>query len=305
MGSGTFDAGAYASFSRSTVGKSTDEIYGSRRMDKSLDPKGVSMRESRDSADNPKSTPLIIALDVTGSMGILADVIAREGLGTLFRGIFDRKPISDPHVMFMGVGDANCDQAPLQVSQFEADNRIVEQITKMWLEHGGGGNNFESYNLPWYFAAYHTDLDSMIKRAKRGYLFTVGDEEAPADLTPSQIERFIGDKQTAPLNTKALLEAAQRQYDVYHIVVLEGDYARRAKDRALDTWRSLLGQKVIPLADHKKLAETIISAIEVVEGGNAHDSAMGWGAAAFPSIHAAVKDLPKGTTRKMIGGPAA
>jgi hypothetical protein len=193
MGSGTFDAGAYRAYSASTVGKKTEEIYSSRNMDKTLDPKGVKVRESRDSADNPNSTPLIVGIDVTGSMGMIADVIARKGLGTLFEGILDRKPISDPHVMFMGIGDANYDRAPLQVSQFEADMRVVEQLALIYLEHGGGGNQFESYNLPWYFAAQHTVHDSLIKRGKRGYLFTIGDEEAPKALTKDQIKKFIGD----------------------------------------------------------------------------------------------------------------
>lgn len=137
MGGGTFDPGAYRAFASSTVGKATEEIYSSRTMNKNLNPHGVKIRESRDSADNPNSTPLIVGLDVTGSMGIIADVIAREGLGTLFTGILERKPITDPHVMFMAIGDANCDQAPLQVSQFEADKRIIEQLTQIYLEHGG------------------------------------------------------------------------------------------------------------------------------------------------------------------------
>src|SRR2546425_9211359 len=117
MGSGTFDAGAYCAYSAATRGKSTDEIYAARDINKNLDPKGVKLRESRDSADNPNSTPIIVALDVTGSMGILADVIAREGLGTLFKEILDRKPITDPHLMFMAVGHANFDSAPLPASQ--------------------------------------------------------------------------------------------------------------------------------------------------------------------------------------------
>jgi hypothetical protein len=58
MGSGRFDADAYRSFARSTSGKSTDEIYSSRAMHKNLNPFGVKVRESRDSADNPNSTPL-------------------------------------------------------------------------------------------------------------------------------------------------------------------------------------------------------------------------------------------------------
>ena len=301
MGSGTFDRAAYTSYSASTLGKTTDALYGSRTMHKNLDPLGVKVRESRDSVDNPHSTPLIVGLDVTGSMGILADVIAREGLGVLFTGVIDRKPISDPHVMFMGIGDANCDRAPLQVSQFEADNRIVEQLTNLYLEHGGGGNNFESYNLPWYFAAFHTVHDSFEKRGKRGYLFTVGDEEAPQALTQEQIKHFIGDDTEAKLTTADLLALAQRTYDVYHVVIEEGSHARTHRAAVAASWNALLGQKVIFLADHKKLAETIVSAIEVAEGVDAADSAKRWGAGAS-IVHAAVKNLPSARTAGLISG---
>lgn len=295
MGSGTFDLNAYRAYARTTTGKTTDEIYSSRGMNKDLDPKGVKLRESRDSKDNPNSTPLIIALDVTGSMGIIADVLARDGLGTLFREIFDRKPIVDPHVMFMAVGDANCDSCPLQVSQFEADNRIVEQLTKIYIEHGGGGNNFESYNLPWYFAANHTEHDSLIKRGKRGYLFTVGDEEAPAPITKEQIHEFIGDTLQDDVLTKDVLREAQRKYDVFHIIITEGDYARGHLPKVGNTWRNLLGQHVIELTDHKKLSETIVSTLEVSEGRDAREVTRLFGDA----VYDAVKHLPKSRTPRL------
>jgi hypothetical protein len=295
MGSGSFDAGAYRAFSHSTAGKSTDDIYSSRALNPALNPKGVKLRESRDSADNPNSTPIIVGIDVTGSMGIIADVIARKGLGTLFTEILDRKPITDPHVMFMAIGDANCDSAPLQVSQFEADNRIVEQLTQIYIEHGGGGNSFESYNLPWYFAAAHTEHDSLIKRGKRGYLFTIGDEEAPHDLTPDQIKRFIGDDMERIASTEEMLADAQRAYDVFHIVIEEGDHARRYLDRVMSSWTKLLGQHVIRLSDHTKLAETIVSTIEVVEGRDAKDATSKWGKV----VYEAVKNLPRSRTPRL------
>ncbi len=303
MGGGTFDAGAYRAFTSTTAGKTTDKIYTSRALHKNLNPYGVRVRESRDSADNPNSTPLIVALDVTASMGILADVIAREGLGTLFTGILDRKPISDPHVMFMGVGDANCDSAPLQVSQFEADKRIIEQLTQIYLEHGGGGNDFESYNLPWYFAAFHTVHDSMEKRGKRGYLFTIGDEEAPQPITKAQIKQFIGDDIEADLSTQDLLQLAQRTYDVHHVIIEEGSHARSHMSAVVESWQALLGQRVIRLKDHRKLAETIVSAIEVAEGRDAAESAKGWGSGAS-IVHDAVKSLPRGRSTPLLGGPA-
>jgi hypothetical protein len=295
MGSGTFDPGAYRAFTTSTAHKSTDEIYSSQTINKNLDPKGVKLRESRDSADNPNSTPIIVAIDVTGSMGIIADVIAREGLGVLFKEILDRKPISDPHLMFMAVGDAYCDSAPLQVSQFEADNRIVEQLTQIYLEKGGGGNDSESYNFSWYFAAHHTEHDSIIKRGKRGYLFTIGDEQSPAPLSKEQIKNFIGDDVERELSSEEMLAEVQRKYDVFHIIIKEGDYARSNLSGVVNSWQKLLGQHVIQLADHKKLAETIVSTIEVVEGRNAADVAARFGSA----VHDAVKHLPKSRTPRL------
>ena len=173
MGGGTYDHNAYRAFSQSTVGKTTQQIYASRDLKKELDPLGVKVRESRDSGEHPASRPIIVGLDVTGSMGFLADKMAREGLGTLFQSILDRKPVTDPQVMFAAIGDVNVDRAPLQISQFESDNRIVEQLTQIYLEGGGGGNGSESFSLLWYFAAIHTVHVANEKRGQRGFLYTI------------------------------------------------------------------------------------------------------------------------------------
>lgn len=301
MGYGSFSSRDYRAFSDSVRSKATADIYASGLND-NLNPLNIKMRESRDSVDSPKSTPVIVALDVTGSMGMIADVIARTGLGVLFTSILDRKPISDPHLMFMGVGDANCDSAPLQVSQFEADNRIVKQLTEIYLEHGGGGNDFESYNLPWYFAAEHTVHDSYEKRAKRGYLFTVGDEETPHALTKSQIKRFIGDDIERSIDPAESLEAAQRYYDVFHIIIKEGSHARSHTSAVLNSWNALLGQRAIPLADHTKLAETIVSAIEVAEGATADASSSRWSPSTGSVVYDAIRQVTPARQPRMLTG---
>lgn len=300
MGGGTFDPGKYRAYASTTVGKTTEEVYTSRNMKDALNPKGVKVRESRDGVDSPEATPIIVAIDVTGSMGMIADVIARKGLGVLFEGIISRKPVTNPHVMFMAIGDANCDSAPLQVSQFEADNRIVEQLTDIYIEHGGGGNGWESYELPWYFAAHHTVHDSLIKRGKRGYLFTVGDEPIGPGLKQSQLVKFLDDGAERDYSTKECLEAAQRMYDCYHVVIKEGNHASSNLPSVTSTWHPLLGEHVILLEDHTKLAEVIVSAIEVAQGRDAATSAAGWGDG-HHAVLDAVKHLPKGAAPKLLG----
>ena len=80
---------------------------------------------------------------------------------------------------FGAVLDATCDRVPLQVGQFESDNRMDEHLGNMVLEGGGGGQMTESYELAMYFMARHTAIDCHEKRRRRGYLFIIGDETKP------------------------------------------------------------------------------------------------------------------------------
>src|SRR5581483_4857808 len=163
-----------------------EQVFASRHLNQALDPKKVTVRESCDSEANPRSTPIILGLDVTGSMGFIAETIAKDGLPKLMEGIYEQMPVTDPHLMFMGIGDAAAhDEAPLQVSQFEAGALpLIEQLRELWLEGGGGGNHCESYNLPWHFAAHKTAIDCYTKRGEKGYLITSGDEMPPEPFSP-------------------------------------------------------------------------------------------------------------------------
>ncbi|MDD5586207.1 MAG: hypothetical protein PHY92_04520 [Alphaproteobacteria bacterium] len=230
----------------------------------SFDPTTIKVREARDSTNFPNSTPIIIAFDVTGSMGEIPYYFVKEGLGTLMKEIYDRKPVSDPQIMCMAVGDARCDRAPIQVTQFETDIRIAKQLEDLYLEGCGGGNHGESYNLPWYFAATKTSTDNFEKRGKKGLLFTIGDEPPVHELTRAQIEKFIGGEATRDYTSVELLEMARRQYDVYHVIIEQGsglsDYGEQA---VVGEWNKLLGEGyVLRLSDYTKLAEVVISAIQ-------------------------------------------
>lgn len=290
MGSGRWDPDDWSSFSSTASTKSTSTIFTSRGMVDALNPLNITFRESRDSVDNPQSTAIIVGLDVTGSMGMIATKLAQEGLGILFQEILDRKPVTDPHLMFMGIGDVYCDQAPLQVSQFEADNRIVEQLTELYVEGGGGGNDSESYTLPWYFAAMKTSIDCFEKRGKKGYLFTIGDELPPSNLSVADLTKVFGSAQSG-ITSKDLLTAVERMYHVFHIIVEQGNYAHSYLPEVKAAWSKLLGQRAIPLSDYTKLSEVIVSTIQVIEGEDSAKVAASWSPSTALVVKHAIKDL--------------
>lgn len=294
MGYSRWTPSEWDDYAAKTANKPTQQIFTASTIDDKFDPKNCKPRESCDSATNPNSTPIIVALDNTGSMGELAGVLAREGLNTLIQEIYDRKPVSDPHVMIMSVGDAYCDRSPLQVTQFESDISLAKQLEKLYLEGGGGGNNGESYNLAWYYAAYHTEIDSIKKRGRKGLLFTVGDEPMHPKLLAEHVQKFIGGELQQDIKTKDLLTVLKEKYDVYHVIIKEGDYARSDLKAVQKSWYDLLGkERVIELSDHTKLSEAIVSAIQINEGSLAHDVAKSWDGSTAVVVADAVKNLVK------------
>lgn len=244
-----------------------------------FDPRNIVCRESRDSDLNPCSTPIILGVDVTGSMGVYAEKLAIEGLGKLVDGILTRKPVTDPHIMAMAIGDVFCDQAPLQASQFESDIRIAEQLTGLYLEAGGGGNGFESYDIPWLFAATKTSTDAWEKRQKKGYIFTIGDEPPPdATVSAYQLNQLFGSGFETGYTPAQMLAMAQERYQVFHVIVEQGSHYRHSGADVTAKWQKLLGARALHLSDANYLSEVIISAMQISETGasNADEIINSW-----------------------------
>lgn len=292
MGTARWDPADWDRYRKSVSSKSASAIFSSHTLDPDLDPRGITFRESCDSALNPASTPIIVAVDVTGSMGVLAEVLVRQGLGLMIEEIYDRKPVTDPHVMCMAIGDAWCDSAPLQATQFEADIRLVSQLTKFFIERGGGGNSFESYNLPWYFAANKTKCDAIVKRHKKGYLFTVGDEPPPPVLEAKHIQEIFGDKVQHNISSRDLLATASVDWEIFHIMITQGSYYQGHPKEVSNRWKALLGERALTLSDHKKLAELIVSIMEVTQGSDVDKVASSWERGTAMVVRNALQQLP-------------
>lgn len=276
MGMSRFSDDAYTSYSTTHRLKSAAlrEVFSSRHMPQALDPSKIDIRESCDSEANPNSTPIVLALDVTGSMGFVAEKIAKDHLPEIMRGIYEQQPVTDPHLMFHGVGDVFNDDAPLQVSQFEAGaTELIEQLRSLYLEGRGGGNNFESYDLPWYFCATKTKIDSYDKRGLRGFIFTMGDELPPQrPLTVTELTRVFGPGAQAFKSTEELLAEVEKRYQVFHLVIEEGNYARSRGDSVRGAWTELLGPNAIFVEDVSYLPQIIIATLAIAAGRDLMDT---------------------------------
>ena len=268
MGHGSWTARAYSTYASTTgyTDKSVHEVFSSRAVNKALNPFGVTVRESRDSDEHPNSIPIILGLDVTGSMGIYAHEIAVTHLPKLMNGILET--VTDPQIMFMAIDDVHaCSPAALQASQFESDIRILEQLREVYLVGGGGGNRSESYDLTWYFAGNRTVIDSFEKRGQHGFLFTFGDEEAPYQIvTAEQLKSVFGPGEYTSMTPEQMLKQAQEMYQVFHIVIEQGSHYQRYPAEVRSSWTNLMGSNVLFLKDSVYLSDLVLATIEIANG---------------------------------------
>ena len=288
MGSGSWTSSSWKSYttSRGISSSSTArDLYKSSKMKDEFNPKGVKFRESCDSAEHPNSTPIIIGLDVTGSMSSVLETVSKR-LGDTITEIMKRNPVQDPQVMFTAFGDAECDYSPLQVTQFESDIRIAEQLNDIYFERGGGGNGGESYALPWYFAARHTKIDSFDKHGKKGFLFTVGDECCLPKLTKNQIKEFIGDDIQADITAEEMLAEVSRKYEVYHLIV-----DPVCHQPVQTSWKKLLGANCVNVEDIDKIPEVIVSILELHAGKSVDEVVDSWDGSTAMVVKDAISGL--------------
>jgi hypothetical protein len=128
--------------------------------------------------------PLIVAVDVTGSMA-----------NWPFE-IFDRLPLlyntlvqyrEDLEICFAAIGDAAADRWPLQVTEFAKGYDLEQQLHALYGE-GGGGDAPESYGLFAYWVETHVATPN----AAKPFLIVFGDAPMHPTIPRKEIARLIG-----------------------------------------------------------------------------------------------------------------
>lgn len=216
------------------------------------------MRLARDSETHPTSNAVAVLFDVTGSMHNVPRIL-QKNLCTLFSLLLRRDYLDDPAILIGGIGDATCDRAPVQVGQFESGNEIEDDLSRLFLEGGGGGQKTESYELAFYFLARKTAIDCQEKRGRKGYAFLIGDELPYRRVKRREVEHVFGDKLQADIPIRDIIEEARQKYEIYYILPNLTSYYDDPE--ILRVWRKLLGQNVLRLDDPAGISELIASTI--------------------------------------------
>lgn len=290
MGGGSWNVVDYSTrvASKTAAGKSTfdytDDVRAGRAsgVNPLVDPKikagdaskhaGQVMREVIVSDEHPNPTPIAVVLDVTGSN--YREAVTAHGKLPQLHGLLQRKGyVEDPQILFGAIGDATCDRVPLQMGQFESDNRMDEQLEAIYLEGGGGGQKTETYELAAYFLARHTYLQPYEETGRKGYVFFIGDE-MPYDTIRNDygigwganhtLESLIGDRLEKEISTKEIFDELQEKFEVFFLFQAQGAYR---PEQILPAWRELLGERALILDDPAAVSEFIAGVLGMMESG--------------------------------------
>ncbi|HMQ52408.1 MAG TPA: hypothetical protein PKD98_09970 [Anaerolineae bacterium] len=133
------------------------------------------------------ANPLIVAVDVTGSMASWPFEI------------FDRLPLlyntlsqyrDDLEICFAAIGDAGCDRWPLQVTTF-AGGYDLEQLLGSLYGEGGGGDAPESYGLFAHWVNTHVETPNA---GETPFMIVFGDAPMHPKTPKAQISHVLGDQ---------------------------------------------------------------------------------------------------------------
>ncbi len=189
--------------------------------------------------------PLIIAVDVTGSMAEWPFEI------------FDRLPLlyntlsqyqEDLEICFVAIGDAAVDQWPLQVTTF-AGGFDLEQLLGSLYGEGGGGDAPESYGLFAHWVNTHVEVPNV---SESPFLIVFGDVTMHPTVPSGQIKHYLGNGQRSDVDA---IEAWNKVTDTWNTWFLRRPTGKRG-DEVDQQWdKAIGGQKIFHIEDEQRAVD--------------------------------------------------
>jgi len=191
------------------------------------------------------TNPLVIAIDVTGSMASWPFEI------------FDRLPLlyntlsqyrDDVEICFAAIGDAAVDQWPLQVTTF-ASGYDLEQLLGSLYGEGAGGDAAESYGLFAHWVNTHVQIPEC---SEKPFLIIFGDAPMHPNIPMSQVSHYLGDNLKSDVDS---YKAWQEVGETWNTWFLRRPTGKRG-DLVDEHWGKAVGeQKIFHIDDEQRAVD--------------------------------------------------
>jgi hypothetical protein len=204
---------------------------------------------------------LIIALDVTGSMGDSAKLLY-DKLPMLWGQLEQQGYLDDFSISFAAVGDCTCDGAPFQICDFAEGKKIDKWIEKLFLEGGGGGQQAESYETLAYYYANKTRFTH--PTAEKPFFFIIGDEAPYPTVTAESIKQHFGGKAQGDVPTKEVFDQIREKFNFKHIHV---PYGNSEFDKEIQhTWKKCIDDDLVKVSEPKAVVDVVLGTVAILSG---------------------------------------
>ncbi len=224
---------------------------GPRTYAKKKEPKIELVDSKGKTISSDSANPVIFGIDGTGSMQ------------TWPFEFFDRAPLiyqtlsqyrDDVEIAFSVIGDAYCDDFPLQVTHFDKGVDLDDKLKALHGEGRGGPGIRESYELWAYFMNEHSETPNAVNP----FLFVLGDERFYDAVNPAQVKKYTGDVLQGEMDSINVWKQLGQKYDIW---LLRKSYPGR-DDEIIPQWEEAIGpQKIIPIYDPMRVVDTAMGVV--------------------------------------------
>ena len=196
------------------------------------------------SISTDSKNPLVVLIDVTGSMGDWPAVMfsklpymdneCKEYLG------------EDVEISFAAVGDAHSDNYPIQIRPFKKGRDMEEELKALVIEGNGGGQARESYEL----TALYYAKNAKMPNAERPVMIIIGDEGFYEHISTAHAA-LAHVKAEKELSTKEMFDDLKEKFSVY-LIRKPYESGMGSDAHIQKTWEDLVGKEhiaTLPSAD--------------------------------------------------------
>ncbi|HEY4484469.1 MAG TPA: hypothetical protein VI978_01965 [Candidatus Paceibacterota bacterium] len=206
-------------------------------------------------------SPLVYNFDNTGSMDALPLIIV-DKWPMVAGQIAMNKYLNDAMVSLGVTGDVVGDSAPLQFCDFAQIKDLDPWLSKLFIEKGGGGQHFESYEFTAYYYAY---LYEMQNAETPIFLFT-GDESFREELSGSELVRRFGG-QHSDISAETVFGDLKKKFKGNVFLVHRFYPGYNLDPEIVSQWERVLGKEsVVKIKSDLAIADITLGLIAIAGG---------------------------------------